>query len=283
MSQAHGEGAGRAIDCHASKEKLGATSDAAFRRSDETSVMPQPSASRRQFLSSTGMLLLAAALPARAADHSGTLPWKPFAALPPDPLPGGRWYVFTPEEARTVEAIVDRIIPSDDLSIGGKEAGCASFIDRQLAGSYGTSDRLYTQGPFLPGLPTQGYQGSAAPTARYREGLAALNRHSRDKRGGKAFFELAAAEQDEVLKEFEAGKADFKAAAGFFNLVLQNTMEGFFADPIYGGNKDMAGWRFIGFPGTRYDYRDYVTAHNKPFPLPPLSIGGRPDWKTGSR
>jgi len=229
------------------------------------------------------MLLIASAPGARAAEYAGALPWKPFAALPPDPPPGGRWYVFTPEEARTVEAVVDRLIPADELSIGGKEAGCASFIDRQLAGSYGSSDRLYMQGPFAAGLPTQGYQGSATPAGRYREGLAALNKHARATLGGKAFFELAPAEQDKVLQDFEAGKVEYKPAAGFFNLVLQNTMEGFFADPIYGGNKDMAGWKFIGFPGARYDYRDYVTAHNKPFPLPPLSIAGRPEWKTGDK
>ncbi len=179
---------------------------------------------------------------------------------------------------------LDRLIRPKSIAVfGGKEAGCASFIDRQLAGSYGSSDRLYMQGPFAAGLPTQGYQGSATPAGRYREGLSALNKHARATLGGKAFFELAPAEQDKVLQDFEAGKVEYKPAAGFFNLVLQNTMEGFFADPIYGGNKDMAGWKFIGFPGARYDYRDYVTAHNKPFPLPPLSIAGRPEWKTGDK
>ena len=240
--------------------------------------------SRRHFLASTGMTLIASAIGgAKAAEHSGTLPWKPFAALPPTTLPGGRWYVFTLDEARFVEAIVDRLIPADELSIGGKEAGCASFIDRQLAGSYGSSERLYTQGPFLPGLPTQGYQGSEAPVARYRAGLAAFDRHVRSEFGGKAFADLAPADQDKALSDCEGGKAGFPTAAGFFNLMLQNTMEGFFADPIYGGNKDMAGWKFIGFPGARYDYRDYVTAHNQPFPLPPLSIGGRPEWKIGGK
>lgn len=240
--------------------------------------------SRRHFLSSTGMTLLAASIGgAKAAEHSGKLPWKPFAALPPEPLPGGRWYVFTPDEARMVEAVVDRLIPADELSIGGKEAGCASFIDRQLAGSYGTSDRLYMLGPFLPGLPTQGYQGSEGPLARYKAGLAALGQHVRAQFAGKGFADLAPADQDKVLADFEGGKVGYPAATGFFNLMLQNTMEGFFADPIYGGNRDMAGWKFIGFPGARYDYRDYVTAHNQPFPLPPLSIAGRPEWKIGSK
>ncbi len=176
--------------------------------------MPSSFLSRRRFLSSTGMMLLIASAPgARAAEYAGALPWKPFAALPPDPPLGGRWYVFTPEEARTVEAVVDRLIPADELSIGGKEAGCASFIDRQLAGSYGSSDRLYMQGPFAAGLPTQGYQGSATPAGRYREGLSALNKHARATLGGKAFFELAPAEQDKVLQDFEAGKVELGGIA----------------------------------------------------------------------
>ncbi len=242
-----------------------------------------PLSSRRQFLTTTAIGLFGiAAGSAKAASYSGSLPWRPNAANPPNVLPGGRWYVFTPDEARTVEAIVDRLIPADDLSIGGKEAGCASFIDRQLAGSFGSSERLYMQGPFQQGLPTQGYQGSDAPLARYKKGLAALADHVKAGYSGKAFADLPPADQDKVLKDFEGGKiAGFPAAVGFFNLLLQNTMEGFFSDPIYGGNKGMAGWTFIGFPGARYDYRDYITQHNKPFPLPPVSIAGRADWTAG--
>jgi len=55
-------------------------------------------------------------------------------------------------------------------------------------------------------------------------------------------------------------------------------MEGFFADPAYGGNRDMASWRMIGFPGARYDYRDFVSRHNETYPLPPVSILGAADW-----
>ena len=65
---------------------------------------------------------------------------------------------------------------------------------------------------------------------------------------------------------------------GFFELLLQNTREGFFADPLYGGNRDMVGWKMIGFPGARYDYRDWVEHHNEKYPRPPVAITGRPDW-----
>jgi gluconate 2-dehydrogenase gamma chain len=154
------------------------------------------------------------------------------------------------------------------------------FIDRQLAGSYGQSSRLYTKGPFQHGLPTQGYQGELTPVERYREGLKALNDEVRAGHGGKNFAQLSHDAQDAVLKDWEAGKIELKLKSGlssraFFELVLQNTMEGFFADPLYGGNKDMVSWKMIGFPGARYDYRDHVDKHNVPYPHGPISIYGK--------
>ena len=132
--------------------------------------------SRRHFLASVSALPILGLAGAAAADSvSGALPWSPFAGAPPQPVNPLGWYFFTPDEAATVEAIVDRLIPADDLSIGGKEAGCAVFIDRQLAGSFGKASRLYMKGPFAAGLPTQGYQGPLTPAGRYRDGLAKLN------------------------------------------------------------------------------------------------------------
>ena len=67
------------------------------------------------------------------------------------------------------------------------------------------------------------------------------------------------------------------AASGFFELLLKNTQEGFFADPIYGGNRDMVGWKMIGFPGARYDYRDWVERHNRTLPAAARQHRGRPE------
>jgi gluconate 2-dehydrogenase gamma chain len=235
--------------------------------------------SRRSVLSSTALgLLLAGSNAVQAGSLRGALPWRPFAALPPQPFADSNWHFFTAQEACAIEAIVDRLIPRDELGPGGKEAGCAVFIDRQLAGTYGSSERLYNQGPFLPGLPTQGYQGAANPAQRYRAGLAAIDKYAREA-GGKIFAELSLQQQDKLLTDIDGGHPAVPDAAGFFNLMLQNTMEGFFADPIYGGNRGMAGWKMIGFPGARYDYRDHVGKHNQPYPLPPVSIAGRVDWK----
>mgnify|MGYP006391308779 CR=1 FL=1 len=65
----------------------------------------------------------------------------------------------------------------------------------------------------------------------------------------------------------------------FFETLLANTIEGWFADPAYGGNRDMAGWKMIGFPGARYDYRDYIGRHNQKLDLIPISIIGNAAWQ----
>src|SRR6201996_4174231 len=132
---------------------------------------------RRWLLASAGTAAVLAAAAADGRDISGDRPWSPFAGEPPRPVNPLGWYFFTPGEAAAVEAIVDRLIPADHLSPGGKDCGCAVFIDRQLAGSFGQASRLYTKGPFAKGLATQGYQGDLTPAGRYRLGLHALNEH----------------------------------------------------------------------------------------------------------
>jgi gluconate 2-dehydrogenase gamma chain len=234
---------------------------------------------RRRFLASAMALPLLTAGASALNLAPGKPPWSPFAGDPPKPINPLGWYFLNPGEVATVEAIVDRLIPADGLSVGGKEAGCAVFIDRQLAGSFGQSSRLYDKGPFMPGLPTQGYQGALTPSGRYRLGLRALEDHVRGSHGGKTFAGLAPAQQDEILEGLESGKITLKLAPGFstrqfFELLLQNTMEGFFADPLYGGNRGMASWKMIGFPGARYDYREFIGKHNQKYPYPPISIYG---------
>ncbi len=236
--------------------------------------------SRRALLASTAALLVAGTTAGRARTLTGSLPWEPGTASPPVAVRPGPWMFFTSDEASLVEAAVDRLIPPDDRGPGGKDAGCAVFIDRQLAGPYGRAEGLYMKPPFMPGAITQGYQLPDAPAARYRAGLKALADYVKSSFSGKAFGELSPADQDKVLAGLESGSITLKNvnSAEFFALLLGNTEEGFFADPIYGGNRDMAGWKLIGFPGARYDYRDWVERHNEKYPLPPVSIMGRSDW-----
>lgn len=231
--------------------------------------------SRRRLLASVAALpILAVAADGRSL--SGTIPWSPFAGDPPKPVNPLGWYFFHPGEAATVEAIVNRLIPADDLSPGGKDCGCAVYIDRQLAGSFGKAERLYMKGPFMPGLPTQGYQGELTPAGRYRLGLKALNDYTQATYK-RRFTQLTPVQQDAVLAGMDGGKIALQLQPGFstkqfFELLLQNTMEGFFADPLYGGNRNMASWKMIGFPGARYDYRDHIDKHNVRYPRPPVSI-----------
>lgn len=235
--------------------------------------------SRRSLLASTAAFLSSASS-VRAATVSQGLPWGPNTATPPVPVRPGPWVFFTADEAAIVEAAVDRLIPPDERGPGGKDAGCAVFIDRQLAGPFGRSDGLYMKPPFMPGAATQGYQLPDAPAARYRAGLKALAAHINSAFPGKSFATLSPQDQDKMLAGLESGSIalDGVNAAQFFALLLENTIEGFFADPIYGGNRNMAGWKLVGFPGARYDYRDWVERHNEPYPLPPVSIMGRSDW-----
>jgi gluconate 2-dehydrogenase gamma chain len=231
-------------------------------------------------LSGLALALGGAAVPGRAAIVQGALPWMPGKMQPPQPAAPGGWLYFTADEAATVEALVDRLIPPDPETPGGKDAGCAVFIDRQLAGPYGQADGLYTKGPFHDGTLEQGPQSPADPAAKYRKALAALDEHCRTAHDGKRFTDLADADKDAVIAGLEDGTIALGGAKGsFFKQLLKDTQQGFFADPIYGGNRDMAGWKMLGFPGARYDYRDWVDRHNERFPDPPIGIADHPDWK----
>src|ERR1700730_16192712 len=235
--------------------------------------------SRRSLLASTAAFLSSASS-VRAATVSQGLPWGPNTATPPVPVRPGPWFFFTADEAAIVEAAVDRLIPPDERGPGGKDAGCAVFIDRQLAGPFGRAEGLYTRPPFMPGAATQGYQLPDSPAARYRAGLRALADYIKSNFAGKSFRDLTLNDQDTVLKGLESGSIALRdvKSAEFFALLLGNTQEGFFADPIYGGNRDMAGWKLVGFPGARYAYRDWVDGANEKYPLPRVSIMGRSDW-----
>ncbi|HEU4624514.1 MAG TPA: gluconate 2-dehydrogenase subunit 3 family protein [Steroidobacteraceae bacterium] len=238
---------------------------------------------RRDLLKGTA-LVLAGGTAVRASIIAGRLPWQPGTASAPQPHAGnapGGWNFFTAAEGAAIEAIADRLIPPDANTPGGKDAGCAAFIDRQLAGPYGQREGLYTVPPFEKGAKQQGPQSALNPAELYRKGLGALDDYVHAARDGHSFATLDAAQQDEILQGLEAGKIALGAgvdAQTFFEQLLQDVQQGFFADPIYGGNRDMCAWKMIGFPGARYDYRDWVGRHNEPYPLPPVSIAGRAEW-----
>lgn len=234
---------------------------------------------RRQLLASTAWLV-AGTIVARASTIADRLPWHPNAGTPPSPVRPGPWLYFSADEAAAVEALADRIIPPDPQTPGGRDAGCGVFIDRQLAGPYGRDEGLYREGPFKKGSEQQGPQSSATIADTYRKALAALDRHCRSTFGGKRYAELSDADKDSVLHDIESEKLKFAEtdAKKFFEQIIKDVQQGFFADPLHGGNRDMVAWKMIGFPGARYNYLDWIERHNERYPLPPVSIMGSASW-----
>ena len=149
-----------------------------------------------------------------------------------------------------------------------------------LPGPTVSFEGYYMSGPFQEGTKQQGPQSPVTPAQHYRKALAALDAACRDKYPGKPFVNLTDDQKDEIIKGLEDGtlKLEGTSSQDFFKLILTDTQNGFFADPIYGGNKDMASWRMIGFPGTHYDYRDWIDRHNQRIPLPPVGIADHPNW-----
>jgi gluconate 2-dehydrogenase gamma chain len=213
---------------------------------------------------------------------SGAAPWQEGTADAPPGVSGTDFRFFTPAERKFIEAAVDRLIPPDPVGPGGVEANIPFFLDRQLAGPFGRGDHYYLGGPWKKGAPEQGYQMRFSPAQLYRAAIAAVDQYVSGHFNGAAFAGLAAADQDTVLKGLEAGTIQLGGgvdAKAFFAMLLQNTKEGYLSDPIYGGNKDMAAWKMIGFPGAHYDYKEWVTRHGEPVPFEPVSFMGRPGWR----
>jgi gluconate 2-dehydrogenase gamma chain len=238
--------------------------------------------SRRDLLSAGAVLGSTVALtgPTEAKSISGEMPWAPGVANAPTPAEPGGYQFFSTEEIAFIEAAISRLIPNDELGPGAREAGVGIFLDRQLMGSFGSAESWYMRGPWGEGTKSQGYQTRLTPAQLYRAAIKAIDNHCRDAFSGKTFAQLSNEQQDQLLGELEKGKVKLQGADGetFFTTFLQNTIEGFFADPIYGGNRDMAGWKLIGFPGARYDYRPYVHRHGERLKLAPVGIKGRTAW-----
>lgn len=236
---------------------------------------------RRHLLATAACFVVGTAV-AKASVIEGVLPWHPNAGTPPTPVRPGPWHYFSADEAAAVEAIADRIIPADPQTPGGKDAGCAVYLDRQLAGPYGRSEGDYNKGPFRNGLKVQGRQTADGPAKQYSAWLTALDKYCVANHGGKHFAALTDAEKDNLLGGLESGKIKLDGADGtkFFEQIIKDLQTGFFADPLYGGNRDMQAWKMIGFPGTRYNYLDWIDRHNERYPLPPVSLEGRAEWTT---
>ncbi len=228
---------------------------------------------RRDFLKGAGAAgtAVAATLAPVAATAPAVAQQQP--AAPAQHAPE-TWLTLNATEVAFLTAAVDAIIPADELSPSGSDCGVVVFIDRQLAGAYGSGARLYRQGPFVKAKPELGYQLELNPREFFRAGIVAANEFTR-KTYGKDFDRLSEQDRNAALKTIDEGKANFTGFTSkmFFDALLQITMEGFFADPMYGGNRDMAAWKMVGYPGLPATYREEIkTYYNKKYDKPPRSI-----------
>lgn len=224
-------------------------------------------ASRRDFLA-------ASAFGAALTGVPGVLRAQAAPAAPP--LDQYQPVFFNADEWGFIMAATARLIPSDGDGPGALEARVPVFLDRQMAGDYGAASDWYMEGPHHPEAPPQlGYQTPLTPAQLYRQGIEAFNAWCLMQHG-TVFAGLTAQQQDAALATLQAGKADMRAELrDFFSLLLGNTKEGYFSDPMYGGNHDMASWSYIGFPGARASFKEWADQHNVPYPLGPVSISGK--------
>jgi gluconate 2-dehydrogenase gamma chain len=179
------------------------------------------------------------------------------------------------EEQAFIETLVDHMVPADELSPKGTDIGVNLYIDRALAGAWGKGDRLYMQGPWKQGVPSQGYQLPLTPADLYRAGISACNAFC-VKTYGKPFDKIAESQREEFLLNLQAGKVALESgppARVFFGVLYQNVMEGMFSDPIHGGNRNKAGWKIVDFPGVVAVHRENVEKYfDKKYTGTPTSI-----------
>src|SRR5262245_57090943 len=210
---------------------------------------------RRAFLVGAAVGAGAAAGAALIPDALAQTPQaQPAAATPPAHAHGtaasqgyGAW--LNVDESATIQAFTERLMPGAPGKPGASEAGVLNYIDLALAGAYSSLQDFY------------------------RRGLAQLDDHCRASYG-RPFARLTPTQQDEAITALEQGKATgftWPSAQAFFNTVRTHTMEGMFADPLYGGNKDFAGWQLVGFPGTQPLYTPNDMQSKEAFTRAPIT------------
>ena len=243
--------------------------------------------------------------PAEAVEAAATVTGEqPQHAMEAAAAPTNQGFTtLVPFEAAIVQAAAARLIPTDDLGPGATEAGVVYFIDRQLQAERnfrGYRGQQYMMGPFLPGENTQGDQSALPMADRFRLGIRGVEAYAQQVYG-RGFVALAPEEQDRILSDMENGvpetfdgvsiasypvtpaptgqeATEQAARAGvgataFFDLLLAYTFAGFFADPVQGGNRDMVGWKLIGFPGAHTGYPEEILKYGEPFQGDYISLG----------
>jgi gluconate 2-dehydrogenase gamma chain len=243
------------------------------------------------------------ATPSADSTPSGAMAGHDMSEMEPGAETNQGFTYFVPFQAAVIQAAAARLIPTDDNGPGATEAGVVFFIDRQLAKeNMGFRGKEYQLGPFQAGEATQGEQTALPVGDRFRLGIFGLEAYAQQT-FSKGFVDCTAEEQDKLLSDLQQGmpenfggnsiqaaplttapqegvqiSPDVQAgvtvgATAFFNLLLNWTIAGFFCDPVQGGNRDMVGWKLIGFPGAHISYADDIEKYNTPFEGDFISLG----------
>ncbi|WP_339227035.1 gluconate 2-dehydrogenase subunit 3 family protein [Oceanobacillus sp. FSL K6-2867] len=228
---------------------------------NENNQQANTTSTRRAFLKNSGITFGGIVIGGTIGGLLGNVKEEPTEQPAPAPVaevanPNVALMFFTPDEYQTTNAAVERIFPEDENGPGAMELNAAIYIDHQLASQWGVNAKDYRLGPFYKPEPTQGEQIKLLRQDLFRLGLKRLDNYSSENYE-KQFLDLEAEEQDGVLAAFEEGKAGSISGVStteFFKLLRQLTLEGVYADPMYGGNKEMLGWEMRKYPGTRMGY-----------------------------
>lgn len=256
-------------------------------------AMRQAQMSRRRFLLQTGALGSVAAAGAISTVAQDATPmatpgageiasagdeWEMFEGVPMTPTqpPEMDFKALTESEAIAVEMLTAQLLPGTPEDPGAREAGVVYYIDYLLQQNEGFVEPTYRAGPWAKGyegdtepepepdviwipadqLSRYGYQAPLSPLAIYQLGLRALEEYS-DATWGKPIADLSEDELNEMIWAMLRNEIDqFTefSPISFFHTLRLHTAEGFFSDPGYGGNRDLAGWRLVGFPGAQRAY-----------------------------
>lgn len=255
---------------------------------EPTAGDPKPGITRRLFLKTSSAALASSG--AAAVGTVAALDGRSAAAQEASPVPdhviaaGEDQAIrfFNLHEAATVDALVSRILPGSEDDPGAHEAGVVYYIDAALSGTNeGLNLKTYLQGPFsvVSEEPTPveaastrdiydvieipadqasryGYQSILTPQETYRRGLGFVDAFAQEQ-FEQDFVDLSEEQQDEILTAMDEDTATGfggPSARAFFTRLRNDTIEGMFGDPMYGGNRNMVGWKLIGFPGAQRIY-----------------------------
>lgn len=221
----------------------------------------------------------------------------------PEEPPREEFLAFSERQAAIVEALTSRILPGTPDDPGAREAGVVYFIDHLLSRNSGIHEPTYTAWPYArtyegdtppetdndetiwvkaSEISRYGYQAPLSPLGVYEIGIEATETYAQQT-FGRPLVELEESELDEIIWDLlddEVNGFEQFSSSGFFHTLRRHTAEGMFSDPVYGGNRDMVGWKLVGYPGAQRGYSPELL-HREGWDQPPQGLRELPHFHPG--